>query len=179
MDSNAIIVGATIAADVAAFCGVYVAYRAFETQDEAFRSSSEALRLSVSAELVSKLESRFDSEMARSRRSAASALLHHENLTDAEDVFDFFEAVGLQNRLGALNDEMVHSTFFHWINLYWTAGREYITNVRNQRSSCMWTDFAAVYKMARAIEQRVDPKSRDLDLSAEVLSLYLNQEMQL
>jgi len=48
MDWNAIIAFAAIIADLAAFGAVYVAYRAFKSQEVAFRTSSEALTLSLS-----------------------------------------------------------------------------------------------------------------------------------
>jgi hypothetical protein len=179
MDSNGVIAIAAVVADIAAMGGVYVAYRALRSQEVAFGRSSDALRLSLSADLIARLEERFDSDVLRgSRHSAARALIDRKDLVNAEDVFDFFEMVGLLNRLGALNDEMVHCTFFHWINLYWAAGREYITTVREDKASTMWTDFETVYQKVRDLEKRMDPHSRDLDLSSVALARYLTNELE-
>jgi hypothetical protein len=176
---NEITALAAIAASIAAFGAVGVAYKAFKSQEEAFRNSSEAFRLSIGADLVTGLEEKFDSEvLRRSRRSAASALLKHQNLGDAEDLFDFFEMVGLLSRLGALNDEMVHCMFFHWINAYWTAARDYIVKTREERTSVLWVDFQTVYERTRAIEKAKDPSSRDLDPSEQDLTEYLKQELE-
>lgn len=170
---------AGIATAVAAFGAVCVAYRAFKSQEGSFRKSSEAFRLSISADLITRLEEKFDGEvMRRSRFSAASSLLNSADVADAEDVYDFFETVGLHCRLGALDEEMVHSTFFHWVNTYWTAGHDYIVKTRTERTSQLWADFEAVYKRCRAIEKRKDPSSRDLDPSAEDIAQYLRQELQ-
>ncbi len=178
MDWTAIAALATIFADMAAFAAVYVAYRAFNSQEAAFRDSSNAYRLSLSADLVTRLEEKFDSDTLRlSRHAAAQALLDQHSLGNAEDAFDFFEMVGLLHRLGALNDEMVHCTFFHWINLYWTAGRDYILKTRAERTSELWVDFQFVYEKTCALEKRKDPHSRDLKLSKEVLTQYLDQEL--
>jgi len=178
MDWAPIAAFAAIVADVAAFGAVYVAYRAFNSQEAAFRDSSSAYRLSLSADLVTRLEEKFDSEALRQSRHAASrALLDQQGLGNAEDAFDFFEMIGLLHRLGALNDEMVHCTFFHWINLYWTAGRDYIVRTRAERTSELWVDFQLVYEKVLALEKRKDPSSRDLTLSEEVLTLYLEQEL--
>src|SRR5208337_72241 len=99
-------------------------------------------RRHLSANLISGLEEKFGNEtLKRSRRSAAEALLDHQNLEDSEDVLDFFETVGLLNRLGALNDEMIHSTFFHWINLYWNAAADYVAKRRAESTSVLWVDF--------------------------------------
>jgi len=62
MDWNAIIAFAAIIADLAAFDAVCVAYRAFKSQELAFRTSSDALTLSLSANLISGLEEKFGNE---------------------------------------------------------------------------------------------------------------------
>jgi hypothetical protein len=92
MDWTAIAALGTIIADIAAFGAVYVAYRAFNSQEAAFRDSSHAFRLSLGADLVARLEEKFDSETLRqSRHAAAQALLDQQDLGKAEDLFDFFE----------------------------------------------------------------------------------------
>lgn len=132
--------------------------------------------MSLSADLIARLEEKFET-LRQSRHVAAQALLDQQDLGKAEDLFDFFEMLGLLNRLGALNDEMVHCMFFHWINVYWTAGRDYILRIRAERTTEVWVDFQFIHDKAYALEKRKDPHSRDLMLSKEVLTRYLEQEL--
>lgn len=169
---------AGIATAVAAFGALYVAHRAFKSQEADFRKSSHSFRLSISADLLTRLEENFDGEVLRhSRRSAARALLEKQRLNEAEDVFDFFETVGLLSRLEALNDEMVHSTFFHWINAYWVAGRTYIEKRRQDKSTVLWVDFEGVYQRTCALERQKDAHSRDLNPWEELVASYLREEL--
>lgn len=164
---------------IAAFGAVGVAYRAFKSQELSFHNSSETYRLSVSADLVTRLEEKFDgSLLRRPRHSATKALLENQNLGDAENIFDFFETFGLYWRLGVLNKEMVHSTFFHWINAYWIAGHDYIVKTRQGRSSTIWVDFQAIYEATRAVEGEKPPLSEDLNPPKLVVTSYLKEELE-
>lgn len=179
MDWSEITALAGIATAFAAFGALYVAYRAFRSQEISVHKSNETFRLSINADLVMRLEEQFDGEvMRRSRRSAAKALLENQHLSEAEDVFDFFETVGLLSRLEALNEEMVHSTFFHWINAYWVAGRNYISEKREEKSAVLWVDFESVYETTRALERRKDAHSRDLNPPQELIASYLREELE-
>jgi hypothetical protein len=66
-------------------------------------------------------------------------------------------------RLRALNAEIAHSLFFHWINLYWVAGRDHIRK-RQAISKSLWRDFESLYKEVLAIERKKDPASKDIEL---------------
>jgi hypothetical protein len=105
-------------------------------------------------------------------------LQNHTNEEDAEDVFDLFEAVGLFTRRKALDAEIVHSFFFHWINVYWTAGKDHISKKQGQTHSA-WKDFADLYLKVLKIERKEDPSSEDLALSADKLARYLEDEIAL
>lgn len=170
---------ASVLAAIAAFLAVCIAYKAFRSQERAFYASSEAFRLSLSADLVTKLEEKFDSDVMRhARLSAATALLGQESIGEAEDAFDFFEMLGLLSRVGALNNEMVHCIFFHWTNMYWTAGQDYIAQTRNNRSSTLWTDFQTIYEKTLELEAQKDARSKDLKLSKQDLEQYLRDEIE-
>src|SRR5208337_3355624 len=94
---------ATVLAALAAAAAVWVSWRGIKAQNAQAKASREDFKLSLSADLSMKLEDRFNEPEHRKIRSAAArALLTNKNLIDAEDVFDFFETVGLMVRTGAL-----------------------------------------------------------------------------
>ena len=173
MNWNAV---AGIAASVSALialAGVFVAYSAFQKSNQSFR-------LSLSADLATKLDEKFNRpDLKSSRKAAAHALLTNTDLEATEDVLDFFETVGLLMRLEALNAEMVHNTFFHWANLYWTAAKDYVMMRRKDTSASLWADFEVLQKEISQIEKTKDSKSKDLDPGPERLKRYLEEEAQL
>jgi hypothetical protein len=156
---------ATVAAAVIACVALYVQHRSF--------------RLTLAANLSMNLDERFNSEELRSARAlAARSLKGHTQEEEAEDVFDFFDTIGLFTRRGALDDEFVHSMFFHWIQLYWSAGSSYI-RMRQKDSPLLWKDFEGIYQRVLAIEKSKAPNSEDLEYSPEMLDHYLDQEIAL
>jgi hypothetical protein len=86
--------------------------------------------------------------------------------------------VGLFTRRKALDAEIVHNLFFHWINVYWTAGKDHISR-RQAESKSLWKDFGALYLKVLEIEMKEDPSSQDIALSADDLKRYLNDEIAL
>jgi hypothetical protein len=140
---------------------------------------NRSFKANLTAELVMKLDDRFGlPEFKEIRSRAARALQHHVGEEDAEDVFDFFEMVGLFTRRKALDAEIVHSFFFHWINVYWTAGRGHIARKQTGAKSS-WKDFGYLYLKVLEIEMKEDPSSQDISLSAEDVERYLNDEIAL
>lgn len=140
---------------------------------------NRAFKASLAADQSMKLDDRFNvPEFRRIRARAARALLDHVSEEDAEDVFDFFETVGLFTRRRVLDEEIVHSFFFHWINLYWIAGKDHIAKKQRDTTSA-WKDFGELYLKVLKIERREDPSSRDIDISEETIARYLNDEIAL
>jgi hypothetical protein len=138
---------------------------------------TKSFKLTIGADLGMKLDDRFDSsQFAIKRLDAATALKNNSSLENAEDVFDFFDTVGLFVRLGALKAEIAHSLFFHWINLYWRSGEHYIKD-RQKEANLTWADFEKLYSVTRAIEKRKDPGSRDLRLTPTDIEDYLDDEI--
>lgn len=157
---------------LAAAVTAVIAFVALWIQNNAFKAS-------LAADQSMKLDDRFNApEFRRIRARAARALLDHVSEEDAEDVFDFFETVGLFTRRGVLDEEIVHSFFFHWINLYWVAGKDHIAKKQRDAHSA-WKDFGELYLKVLKIESRDDSSSKDLDISPERLALYLNDEVAL
>jgi hypothetical protein len=140
-------------------------------------SQNRSFRLALAVDISMKLDDRFDrKEFQQLRSRAALALKTRHNQVNAEDVFDFFETVGLFTRLGAQTPDVVHSLFFHWINLYWNAGRDHI-RMRQKDSKLIWKDFEALYQEVLEIERKIGPHSRDLELTAADIETYLDEEI--
>jgi hypothetical protein len=157
---------ASLAAVVAAV-GVCVSWRGIANQNAQANASREDFKLSLAADLSMKLDDRFNPEDFRQIRShAAQALLSGQKLVDAEDVFDFFETVGLLVRTGALTKELAYNFFYHWINLYWVAGQGHIQEKRKAAKS-LWEDFEYLYNIVQQLERIKDKDSEDLKLAAQ------------
>lgn len=138
---------------------------------------NRSVKLTLAIDISMKLDDRFEAKrFCEARSRAAMALKLHENEVDAEDIFDFFETVGLFTRIGALTPGIAHSRFFHWINLYWNAGRDHI-RMRQKNSKLVWRDFEALYNSVLDVERRKDPNSRDLELTASDIAIYLDEEI--
>jgi hypothetical protein len=158
---------ATSIAALAAAAAAWVAWCGIAKQNEQAKASRKDFKLSLAADLSMKLDDRFNPEdFSRVRSDAARALLSNQNLVKAEDVFDFFETVGLLVRTGALTNDLAYNFFFHWINLYWVAGQNHIQEKRKVSRS-LWVDFEYVYKKVREIETKKDPNSEDLRLAEQ------------
>jgi hypothetical protein len=93
-------------------------------------------------------------------------------------VFDFFETVGLFVKLGALTEDIAYSVFFHWINLYWRAGKHYIGS-RRADAAALWGSFEFLYNRVSAIEARSHSDSEDLKMPDSRLREQLEEEHRL
>lgn len=135
------------------------------------------LERALSVEAALRLEDRFDTPKFLTTRSiAAKALLDRENELEAEDVFDFFDTVGLFVKLRVLPEEIAHSIFFYWINIYWRAGRYYI-GAKQKDAAEVWKNFEWLYEKVCAIERRLNPDSEDLKMSSETVAAKLREEI--
>ncbi len=160
----------TFALAISSFMALGIAYWGIKKQ-------TESLEKSVSADICLKLMDRFDRpSMIAARSEAAKALLSKTNLDSVDEVFDFFESVGLYVRREMLDKEVAHSFFFHWINLYWNAGKERIETNR-LRAAGIYSDFESLYQTVLAIEMKEDPKSRDINPTDADLKAFLKQEI--
>jgi hypothetical protein len=139
---------------------------------------NKSFKANLTADLIMRLDDRFTlPEFKKTRSRAAQSLGNHIDEVEAEDVFDFFETVGLFTRRKALDAEIVHSFFFHWINVYWVAGRDYILR-RQKESRLSWKDFGYLYQKVLEVEKKKDPSSQDISLSTDRLGRYLKDEIE-
>lgn len=168
----------TLALAVIAFISLWISIAAVVASNRGIKEQTKNFAASVSADLCLKLVDRFDApEMLVKRNNAAKALLRGSNFEETDPVFDFFEIVGLYLRRKTLDAELAHSMFFHWVNLYWNAGKDYIAQSR-QRSATLYSDFEYLYKTIHAIEIRTAPESRDINPTKADLEAFLKQELE-
>jgi cbb3-type cytochrome oxidase subunit 3 len=168
---EAITAWATIAIAIGTLASVYVAYRGIKSQAQSFANS-------VSADLALKLLHDFDSEENRKRRSrVADSLLKKIKLAEVDDLFDLFESIGLFVRRGLLDPDVAHSFFFHWVNLYWVAGK-HIVEEKRKASADLWCDFELLYKSLLTIEMARDARSRYINPSDDLIRECLEEELE-
>lgn len=110
-------------------------------------------RASFRVELILKLDDRFNSKDFRKLRTKAVKSILKKKFKDAEEIFDFFETVGLLLRKGTLDKEMVWNTFFYWIHHYWVVCEDYIANEQRDDSST-WEDFKFLHGQVIKVEKR-------------------------
>jgi len=142
MDFNAMAAYAAVIAAGAAVVGVY--------------TESKRARFALGVDLLMKVDERFNSEQIRkARRAAAECLVDKtkKDVSDTDDLLDFFDSLGLLTRRGALDEVMVWHTFFPWVNVYWNAANQYITSSR-QKEPTLWANAAYLYQHLAAIEKR-------------------------
>jgi hypothetical protein len=180
--STLVLTAAAVVSAVAAVVAAYFVNRSLRQQARNFESQSAAYKLSLSADTALKFDTAFNATTFKTTRSrAAKALLTHINEAEAEDaadIFDFFDTVGLFVRLGAMTDEVAHSLFFNWINLYWRAGKQYIGSEQAETST-VWEDFKSVYDRVCVIERQRDENSADLTMAESRLRKLLQDEVDL
>jgi hypothetical protein len=161
---------ATLAIAAGTLVSVWVAYRAFRSQVKSFAAS-------VSADLVLKFVHEFESDVSVARRGrVAEAFLKNLKIAEADDLFDFFESVGLFVRKGLIEADVAHSFLFHWVNLYWVAGKQLI---EEKRAECegLWKDFEYLYQQTLQIEIDTAPRSRFINPTPELLRASLEEEL--
>jgi hypothetical protein len=161
----------TLALAALSLVSCFIVYWGIKRQTESFAQS-------VSADLGFKLNDRFDGPALKdARKKATEALLENKKTADIDDLFDFFETIGFYVDRGLLDERIAHTLFFHWINLYWVAGKDQIEN--NQAASKgIWVYFGKLYDRLLAIEIADDPKSRDINPSEERIRQLLKYELQ-
>jgi hypothetical protein len=177
MGNEAITAYSTLGLAILSMVSVWIAYCAIKKQNEQVKKSNENFKLSLGIDIIAKLDANFNStDFRKMRLDAAQSLLNGIKIENAEDVFDFFETLGLLVRLGALNDEVVHNFFFHWINLYWVAGKDYISS-KQQDTKAVWQDFESLYQKIIEVEKEKDSNSADLYLGGDRLKDQLKEEI--
>lgn len=168
-----------LVAIVSTYVGTYYTRKAIGQQQNNFDRQIAEYQLALSADTTLKFVARFEEiHFKKIRSKGAEALLNKRNEEEAEDIFDFFDTVWLFISLGALTNEIAYSVFFHWINLYWKAGKYHIGS-RQQDTASVWKGFETLYNNVCEIEKRNHPDSEDLKMPPERLRGQLQEEIYL
>lgn len=150
-------------------------------------SAAHNAYVTKSTSLVDKYDERFFQNMSRERRSAALFLLgENSNSDELEDVLDFFESpIAKKVSDGSIDAEQIYDTFYHWIRLYYQAGRKFIEEYRKDEPAA-YANLAELYAQTSKYEEkeiekelRRNCKLEDLLLSKDDLTKYLRQEANL
>jgi hypothetical protein len=175
--ANLVIACATVVAAIAEIASARYARKAVNDQQTNFEKQLAEYKLALLAETTLKFEERFnDPHFKRVRSRAALALRNNSNEEDAEDVFDFFDTLWLFIDLGALTERIAYSVFFHWINLYWKAGKHHIGS-KQQDTASVWQGFSSLYNKVVEIERQNNADSEDLKMSELRLGKQLQDEI--
>jgi hypothetical protein len=134
-------------------------------------------RFSLNVELCLKLEDKFNSPDFRKTRSNAAKLILKKQFVKAEDVFDYFETLGYLVREKALDKKIVWSTFFEWVQGYWSAGIQYIQEARQEgKDQTIWEDFEYLHNELLKIQRERGNSSQPELLSHTELVTFLKKE---
>ena len=134
-------------------------------------------RFSLNVELCLKLEDKFNSPDFRKARSNAAKLILKKQFDKAEDIFDFFETIGYLVREEALDKKIVWSTFFEWVQGYWSSGLKYILDSRQEdKDQTIWEDFEYLHTELLKIQRERGNRSQPELLTNSELVTFLKKE---
>lgn len=111
------------------------------------------LRNSAMADVILKLDERFNDKLLNKRKEAARSLKDGPDEHDAniEDVLDFFETLGLLIRRHAVDKEIVWHTFFYWIHGYAKYAKNFVAKQRS-KSPNRYAEIQYLHKQTLKIE---------------------------
>ncbi len=133
---------------------------------------SKLTKFTLAADLLVRLEDKFDeAPMVKRRKTAARALLCHQDYDKVTGVLYFFEEIGILLEKGALDPELVYNEFSYWAIAYWTACQEYIS----QRRSADPTWFSAYASLVSRMNKRTSKHGPYLPSAGE-LKEFLEDE---
>lgn len=125
-------------------------------------------------------------DMQGKRQKAAQALLKHNGdrknvdahmseLSDVDDVLDFFEDIGFYVKGGQISAEVAHHHFYHWIRGYWKASRNYIEACQ-EFEPARWVHICDLFETTCEIEISQTKKSKEQELEGDSVT-FLNEEI--
>jgi hypothetical protein len=116
-------------------------------------------RMTMGADLIMRLNDQFeDKEFQRTRSDAAIAIrrLTPQNKGRVEDVFDFFDTIGILVRRGALDKELAWSRFFYWLHGYHRWAKPFLDEQRKAFPN-RYADFVWLHSKLAKIEVSKEP----------------------
>lgn len=161
-------------------------YRQIKRQADIAGKSHRSYKLSVAADWLLKLDESFDGlELTNARFYVTQfrkqlikkpALAPEPAISDLmEELWDCFDTLGVLLKRGLLDKELIHATFFHWVNGYWYLTKRYLETERKGNDP-RWKNFLYLVNTLREIEAKQNPHSKDLDWSDKEREEFIEQE---
>jgi hypothetical protein len=152
--------------------------------DERFNSESfRKIRIAAAKSIIT-----FRKKLALARLKKLSSITDDQDLilhevykasNVKEDIFDFFEGLGLIFRRYNVDEEIVWSYFFSWVDGYWQTAQEYILEEQKQNST-VWEDFKYLYDQLAKVEmKRGNLTADELKWDEEDINVFIESELDL
>ncbi len=132
-------------------------------------------RFNQSIDLLFRLENDFFGPAKRLQRVKASRDLLSGRVLEAEPILDFFETMALLLRRGALDKEIVWHTFFYWIDHYYEACNDFISE-RQLKDPLVWKDLTALVTSLRAFQAEQVGSSSYKPPTPDQIAAFLAEE---
>jgi hypothetical protein len=146
-------------------------------------------RLTLRADLILRLDERFESsEFLNKRRAAAQALRTQTDLETVDEVLDFFEGLALLVRRKAVDEELAWHYFFYWLHGYWLYAHDYVRQ-KQGNDPALFAELPSFHERLLAIETRKRlvaierrrrtgalPANVQVELPDEIWSSFLEDE---
>lgn len=141
-------------------------------------AESRRSRFALGIDLLLRLEADFGNDRMLTARRLASKALRSDDPSDADDVLDFFEMIGLLVRRGALDKYVVWHNFFYWIHRYYLSAQDYITAIQKEDPT-IWADLVELHRSLVLIEKK-ERRCTDsnLQLTEAELTEFLEEEIE-
>ena len=148
-------------------------------------------RFSQGLDLLQKLSNEFNSDpFKEKRRAIAKILLKDKNQqaitkkdtstlkTTGTDILDHFQTVGILMRRGILDEELVYSEYFFWLEGYWICLQK-VYSAFSEVDITVWEDAQWLYKLLKKFEKKLPPKGKVVEPTEEDLKYFLEYECRL
>lgn len=146
------------------------------------------IRRTRSIDLVLKFEDRFDSSQFKQIRNASAYSIMQYRFPSGsgnikasvnEEVFDFFETLGLMSRRYKLDEELIWNTFFEWVRGYWQSAEKYIVD-EQKKDPLVWREFEHLYnRLMKVNKKRMRASDSASRLSNSEIADFLIRENKL
>ena len=141
----------------------------------------------VGVQMTLRFTDEFEIDRIRSaRQSAARAMKLIEaepkkdamsELSEIDDILDFFEKLALLVRRKAINKRLVCHEFFYWFHRYYLLGRDRIASIQ-QTSPTIYEDIVWLYPRLVKFQKKQNPHFDEV-LTKEELSRFIQEELDL
>jgi hypothetical protein len=118
------------------------------------------------------------SKAARALKANQGKLRGDLELSDVDDVLDFFEDLGFYMKGDQITPEVVHHAFHYWIRGYYTAAREYVESAQEDDPTA-WECVPELFKTIHEIDEEHAKGKAFKFCDEEYLHSFLHEEIAL